>query len=48
LTRSEGLEQVEALREKLRHGILEPELLEKLHNGKRNPFKSIFMGKSLR
>ena len=45
LTRSEGLEQVETLREKLRHGVNEPELLQKLHSGKKSLFRTIFMGK---
>ena len=44
LTKSEGMDQVEALREKLRRALLEPKLLEQLHSGKRSIFSVVFGG----
>ena len=42
LTKSEGVEQVEALREKLRRALYEPELLEQLHRKKRGILSAVF------
>ncbi len=42
LTKAEGVEQVEALREKLRLALHEPELLERLHSGRRSIFSVVF------
>ncbi len=46
LTRVEGFEQVEALKETLRQALHEPELLGRLHSGKRGLFSALFGGKT--
>lgn len=46
LAKSEGEEQVEALREKLRQALHEPELLDRLHRRKRSIFSVVFGGNS--
>ena len=42
LTKPEGVEQVEALREKLRQALHKPELLERLHSKRRGFFSVVF------
>jgi hypothetical protein len=42
LTKVEGFDQVETLRVKLRQALHEPELLERLHSGRRSLFSAVF------